>query len=74
MNYHDPRVPSFRDRNGQLRHSVPLTQEVLASADCVVIMTDHAETDWDFIVRHAQAVLDTRNATKGMTDARIVRC
>jgi UDP-N-acetyl-D-glucosamine dehydrogenase len=43
---------------------VPLTPEALASADCVVIMTDHAETDWDFIVRHARAVLDTRNATK----------
>jgi UDP-N-acetyl-D-glucosamine dehydrogenase len=64
VNYHDPRVPSFRDRNGTLRHSVPLTPEVLSSADCVVIMTDHAETDWDFIVHHAQAVLDTRNATK----------
>ena len=64
VNYHEPRVPSFRDRNGRLRHSVPLTPEALAAADCVVSRTDHARTDWERIVRHGQATRATRKAAE----------
>ena len=30
----------------------------------MLIATDHTAYDYDFIVQHAQLVIDTRNATK----------
>ena len=67
---HDPLVPSFQDERGTMRHSVPLTSRALSEADCVLITTDHSQTDWGYVVRHAQVVVDTRNATKHVTEQR----
>jgi UDP-N-acetyl-D-glucosamine dehydrogenase len=47
--------------------SQSLTEDYLAAQDCVLIVTDHADYDWDFVVRHAQLVVDTRNATQHVT-------
>jgi UDP-N-acetyl-D-glucosamine dehydrogenase len=46
----------------------------LGSYDCVLIATDHSEYDYARIVRESQIVVDTRNATKGITSEKIVRC
>lgn len=70
VTYYDPHVPSFRDRSGRLRHSVPLTPESLSAADCICIMTEHDETDWDAIARFGTSILDTRNATKHVSHDR----
>ena len=32
--------------------------------DAVVIVTDHTAYDWDWVVRHARLLVDTRNATR----------
>jgi UDP-N-acetyl-D-glucosamine dehydrogenase len=55
--------------------AVTLTDEVLAAADCVVILTDHAGFDYADIAGKARAVIDSRNATWGIAapDERIVR-
>ncbi len=50
--------------------SESLTPEYLASLDAVLIATDHSAYDWDFIVRYAPLVIDTRNATKQVADRR----
>jgi UDP-N-acetyl-D-glucosamine dehydrogenase len=58
------------------RYTVPplesreLTADYLSDQDCVVIVTDHAAYDYPFIVRHARLVVDTRNATRNVTDGR----
>jgi UDP-N-acetyl-D-glucosamine dehydrogenase len=70
VDYHDPLVPSLQDKFAHEQHSVPLTAKALADADCVLITTDHSQTDWAFVVRHARTVVDTRNATKGVTEGR----
>lgn len=62
LDYHDPFVPKFSD-HGQQRHSVPLSRERLAQADCVVILTDHSKVDYARIVECSKLVVDTRNAT-----------
>jgi UDP-N-acetyl-D-glucosamine dehydrogenase len=36
----------------------------------VLIATDHSAYDWNFIVRHAQLVVDTRNATRNVVEYR----
>jgi len=46
----------------------------LAKYDCVLIVTDHSDYDYPRIVRESQLVVDTRNATKGITAQNLVRC
>ena len=48
--------------------SVELNDASLRASDIVLITTDHAEYDYDHIVRTASLVIDTRNATKNITD------
>jgi len=66
VDYHDPHVPSFQDDTGRVRHSIPLTEAALSHADCVLIATDHGQMDWEFVVRNARLVVDTRNATRNV--------
>ncbi|MBX3448167.1 MAG: nucleotide sugar dehydrogenase [Planctomycetaceae bacterium] len=74
LTYNDPHVPSLP----KMRHypdmpamdSQELTPQFLASQDCILISTDHSAYDYDFIVKHARFVLDTRNATKNVTEGR----
>jgi UDP-N-acetyl-D-glucosamine dehydrogenase len=52
--------------------STPLDR--ISAFDCVVIATDHSQYDYAKIVEKAKVVVDTRNATKGITGNNIVRC
>ena len=64
VHYHDPLVPRLRSRH--LDHemsSVELTEEVVQTADAVVIVTNHSTIDYELIVRNANLIVDTRNAT-----------
>jgi UDP-N-acetyl-D-glucosamine dehydrogenase len=61
VTYSDPHVPRFRE-DGQEFRSVELTPEVVAAADCVMIVTDHTAVDYRMIKRKAKLVVDTRNA------------
>jgi len=65
VSYNDPHIPSLPPmRNHRIcLDSQPLTEEFLAKQDCVVIVTNHTAYDYDFIVRHSQLIVDTRNAT-----------
>ena len=49
--------------------SVELDQ-ALACADAVVIVTDHDAVDYERVVRASKLVIDTRNATRGVTVGR----
>ena len=48
--------------------------EDLDRYDCVLIVTDHSDYDYEWIVQHASLVVDTRNATRGIHSDTIVRC
>jgi UDP-N-acetyl-D-glucosamine dehydrogenase len=60
---HIPRLPRMRSHNLPPMVSQPLSAEYLSEQDCVLIATDHRAYNYNFIVRHARMVLDTRNAT-----------
>jgi UDP-N-acetyl-D-glucosamine dehydrogenase len=67
LTYNDPhiaRLPAMRHHHVPDMTSSELTPQFLASQDCVLIATDHSAYDYDFIVKHAKLVIDTRNATK----------
>lgn len=73
VSYHDPYIPDLSHEGIPLQ-SVALTEEELAKADCVVIVTDHDTYDWQCITDHAGLILDTRNALKDVSGAaRITR-
>jgi len=61
VEFHDPHVTSFQE-DGKTVHSVPLTAERLAAADCVMIVTDHSAIDYRMVAKHARQVVDTRHA------------
>ena len=64
VRYHDPHVPLLRSRHLEREmRSVELTRDAVDSADAVIIVTDHSDVDYGFVLRHAQLVVDTRNAT-----------
>jgi UDP-N-acetyl-D-glucosamine dehydrogenase len=66
VHYHDPYVPTIQvDEGGATMSSVPLTDEALAEADCVVVLTDHTAFDYGDIVEKSRALVDARNATAG---------
>jgi UDP-N-acetyl-D-glucosamine dehydrogenase len=48
--------------------------EKVSEYDCVVIVTDHSDYDYEAIVAQANLVVDTRNATRGISSPKIVRC
>ena len=53
---------------------VALTEEILAAADAVVVVTDHKAVDYQFVMDNASLIVDSRNVTKGLvkTKARVV--
>jgi UDP-N-acetyl-D-glucosamine dehydrogenase len=67
VSYADPFVPLLHGREWSGRHdvkAVPLSRGAIAQYDCVVIVTDHKDFDYDAIVAEADIVVDTRNAIK----------
>jgi UDP-N-acetyl-D-glucosamine dehydrogenase len=73
VTFHDPHVPRIRE-DGHVRERVELTDERLATADAVVIVTDHRAVDYQRVMDNATLIVDTRNATNALvrTKARVV--
>ncbi|MEM9805981.1 MAG: nucleotide sugar dehydrogenase [Cyanobacteria bacterium P01_D01_bin.56] len=63
LSYHDPYISEITV-NGLRFTSVDLTEEAVVSADLVLIATDHSSIDYEWLVQHSKAVLDTRGATR----------
>ncbi len=66
----DPHVAAFEVHHGRSFQTVPISDDLLDQADCVVIITDHSAFDYGRIVARAPAVVDTRNATMGVRAGR----
>jgi len=74
VHYNDPYIPFVgKGRKYDLQMKSASLDEI-SSYDCVLIITDHSNYNYDEIVEKSQLVVDTRNATKGMTSPKIVRC
>ena len=83
VRYHDPFVAEVRfddahtDSAGEPLTSVPLTNDELQAADCVIIVTDHSEIDYKRVCSLAPLIVDTRNALNGdvrrESRARVIR-
>lgn len=67
VQYHDPYVSEITSADWSYE-SVELTDELLESQDCVMVVTDHSVFDIDRIVELAPLIFDTRNATEPYRD------
>ncbi len=74
VSYNDPYFPEVgRGRKYDLQMKcAPL--EGLGQYDCVLIVTDHSDYDYERIVRESKLVVDTRKATRGIQSDKIVHC
>ncbi|HET7786414.1 MAG TPA: nucleotide sugar dehydrogenase [Myxococcales bacterium] len=73
VSYHDPYCPKMKEMRHQPRYMLEMESVELSAAkeaDVVVIATDHDCIDYQALVRDAKLVIDTRNATKGVTFGR----
>jgi UDP-N-acetyl-D-glucosamine dehydrogenase len=74
VSYNDPFFPTVgRGRKYDLQ-MLSTSLDQVPSFDCVMIVTDHSSYDYTRIVGDARLVIDSRNATKGINSAKIVRC
>ncbi len=81
--YHDAFVPevtfdhAYTIGAGDPLYNQDLTDDLIESADCVVICTEHSDVDYNRVCQLSKVIVDTRNALKEETrngsKAKIVR-
>jgi len=69
--YHDPFVSSFV-MNGKEYKSKNLRKDLLKSVDCCVIIADHSNIDYKFLIENVNAILDTRGIYKNYKSKKVV--
>jgi len=64
VQYHDPYIPKAPEmrswRDLKLGQSIPLSAEVLQRQDAVVLVTDHSNVDYDWVLANSSVIVDTR--------------
>lgn len=74
VSYHDPYFPFIgKGRKYDLQMTRAELKD-LGQYDCVLIVTDHSDYDYKRIVHESQLVVDTRNATRGISSPKVVHC
>ncbi len=74
VEYNDPFFPKVGQGRKYALNMTNTSLDRIPEFDCVVIVTNHSQYDYPGIVAKANLVVDTRNATKGIEAANIVRC
>ena len=66
--YNDPHVAelTIKDCRPQRMASTALSESLLSTANCVVMLTCHSCFDCESILRASQVVIDTRNAFRSV--------
>lgn len=71
VSYHDPFVSSL-EHEGLNLSSIELTDDALANADCVLILTHHDDYDWSQIADGSPLIVDTRHAITKQGKGRLI--
>jgi UDP-N-acetyl-D-glucosamine dehydrogenase len=74
VSYHDPYIPQIEDEGFSISSVEDLVQAV-KSADCVAIITNHTQYDYQGIYQNAKCIMDARNALGeiGKDDPKVTR-
>ncbi len=70
VSFYDPHVSEVILDTARNLKRQDLSDDHLAEADLVLIVTDHPEVDYERVVERAQRVFDTRNATRSVREGR----
>jgi len=62
--YYDPFVSEYREHGVVKKGEPELTEELIESADLVIVTTAHTNVDYGFVQKHAKVIFDTKNAMK----------
>lgn len=76
VDYNDPHIPSFsgmRHYPNLAMKSITLTEKTLKGYDCVVIITNHSQYDYKWILKNSKLIVDTRNSTGKIKSRKIIR-
>lgn len=74
VDYYDPHVPEIQ-HEGWSMNSVKGWESAVGAADCVVIITDHSDFDYQTVSQKSKLIFDTRNAISdaGIQSSNVVR-
>ncbi|HEY3375691.1 MAG TPA: nucleotide sugar dehydrogenase [Candidatus Aquicultor sp.] len=72
VTYHDPYAKQAII-GAKTYTSVELTPAVVNESDCVLIVTDHTNVDYQMVADNAKLIVDTRNKLKNFAGSNIVR-
>lgn len=68
VEYFDPFIPSYRE-NGIVREGIKeINSKIISSYDLVVITAAHTNINYDMIQKNANAIFDTKNVMKAISD------
>lgn len=67
LSYNDPYIPKFSEDKINLT-SVELSEDLLESMDCTILVANHSSYDYQWLVDHSNIFVDTRNVTKNLAD------
>lgn len=72
LTFYDPYIKSLRSSEGEAIEAdwAELSEDKLRKSDCVLIITDHSNIDYEMVVKEANIIVDTRNATKNVISGR----
>ena len=73
VTYNDNYIPTIALSKNQSLASIPLPDISLPTADCVVMVTNHSYYNITDIVAASPLLVDTRNATKGISNPTIIK-
>ncbi len=69
VEFYDSYISEIKIENNKTKEvkymkSCILDEDKVKNADCVLIITDHDNIDYDMIFKHARLIVDTRNALR----------
>ena len=75
VEYHDPFIPHLRTHDDIVMDSVTDVMASVTQADCIIIITNHSEYDYQAILKKAKFIFDSRNALGklGKNNPKVVR-
>jgi len=66
VTFYDPYIPSYRYKGQTFTGEAQLTDEMLETADLVIITAAHTKIDYERIQKHAHVIFDTKNVMKNV--------
>lgn len=64
VSYHDPFIAKIKTHKGTEYESKPLNADTIVDYDCVVLTTNHSNTDMELIESKAKLIVDLKNMVK----------